>query len=98
MVSYASGGLTPGDAYVWIVGPDGRPRSWKMWVSIIPIGGVEVSWDGWRELATGAWISTAHHGPLGLTLELGDVRGAETLEALVDGPDPFSPLFEGEGA
>jgi hypothetical protein len=35
--------------------------------------------------------------PLGLTLELTDVSGAETLEELVDGSDPFASLFEGDG-
>ena len=96
LVSYASGGLTPGDAYLWRVGPDGTPTAWKLWVSILPIGGVETSWEGWVTLDTGARISTRHAGPLGLTLELTDVEGATTLDALVDGPDPFAPLFERE--
>lgn len=96
LVSYASGGLTPGDAYLWRVGPDGTPTAWKLWVSILPIGGVETSWEGWVTLDTGARISTRHAGPLGLTLELTDVQGAATLDALVDGPDPFAPLFERE--
>ena len=96
LVSYASGGLTPGDAYLWRVGPDGTPTAWKLWVSILPIGGVETSWEGWVTLDTGARISTRHAGPLGLTLELTDVEGAATLDALVDGPDPFAPLFERE--
>lgn len=92
LVSYASGGLTPGDAYLWIAGDDGRPRAWRMWVSVIPVGGLEASWEGWRRLDTGAWIATRHQAPLGLTLELSDVRGAATLAALVEGPDPFADV------
>lgn len=93
LVRYTSGGLTPGDAYLWTLGEDGTPTRWKLWVSILPIGGVETTWEGWRSLSTGARVSTRHRGPLGLTLELTDVEGAATLEDLVDGPDPFAPLF-----
>lgn len=94
LISYAAGGLTPGDAYLWIPGSDGRPARWKMWVSIIPVGGVETSWDGWQELDTGAWVSTGHVGPFGLELQLTDVRGAADLATLTGGEDPFAPLFE----
>ncbi|MGF1467963.1 MAG: hypothetical protein ACFCGT_17725 [Sandaracinaceae bacterium] len=96
LVEYASGGVTPGDAYLWIVGDDGRPIAWRMWVSIIPIGGVRASWEGWRELPTGAWVATTHRGPLGITLALTDLRAAATLEELLAEaePDPFAPLFE----
>lgn len=94
LVDYSSGGLTPGDAYLWFVGHDGLPEAWKLWVSIIPIGGVRTTWEDWTTLSTGARIARKHEGPLGLTLELSDVEGAETLGDLVDDPDPFAPLFE----
>jgi hypothetical protein len=96
LIAYSSGGLTPGDAYLWILGEDGFPRAWRMWVSIIPVGGIEVSWTGWQTLATGARISTRHRGPFGITLELTGVGGAETLAALVD-EDPFAPLVSDAG-
>lgn len=96
LVSYASGGLTPGDAYLWIGGDGDLPREWRLWVSILPVGGVATTWEGWQTLSTGAKIATRHQGPLGLSLELTDVEGAETLEALMGGDDPFAPLFEDE--
>lgn len=92
MVSYSAGGLTPGDSYLWLLDANGRPAAWRMWVSVIPIGGVRGSWEGWTQLSTGAWVSTLHHlGPLDLTLT--DVAGAATLAELEPGPDPFAPLF-----
>ena len=96
MVEYSSGGSTPGDAYVWTIGDDGLPTSWRMWVSILPVGGVETTWGGWITLATGAKVATRHVGPLGFTLELTNVEGAATLAELVGGDDPFARLAEPE--
>ena len=92
LVSYALGGETPGDSYLWKIGKDGVPRAWQMWVSILPVGGIEVSWEAWIELSTGARVSTIHRVGL-FTLRLEDVAGAETLSELFTG-DPFAKIFE----
>lgn len=94
LIKYSQGGVTPGDAYLWILDENKRPRAWKMWVSIIPIGGIGLSWDQWQQLPTGAWISTFHKGALPLPLTLNQVSGAATLEELHPGPDPFAPLLQ----
>ena len=89
---YSSGGVTPGDKYLWIADTDGRPVAWRLWVSVLPIPGLEFSWDSWQTLATGALVSTHHGGPLGAGVTLHDVAGAATLEQLEPGPDPFAAL------
>jgi hypothetical protein len=91
LVSYTSGGLTPGDSYLWLLGPDGRPRGWELYVSIIPLKGLMFTFEGWTPLSTGALVSTEHRA-LGIPLRLTDVAGAATLAELVPGPDPFALL------
>lgn len=74
LVTYASGGSTPGDSYLWILQPNGFPKSYKMWVKIIPIGGIEATWDDWAVMESGAFLPKTHQlGPL--ELSMGDVRG-----------------------
>lgn len=94
LVSYTSGGVTPGDAYLWIPGPDGVPEAWRMWVQIIPIGGIKATWEGWIELSTGAKISTQHRSWGRLMTFITNVEGAESLNALGVDADLFEPLFE----
>ncbi|MGB5704246.1 MAG: hypothetical protein WBM48_15610 [Polyangiales bacterium] len=93
LVSYTSGGVTPGDAYLWIPGADSLPAAWRMWVQIIPVGGIEVTWEGWKELSTGAKVSTEHEGWGRLMTFITDVEGAENLEALGVDPGLFDPIL-----
>ena len=91
MVSYQSGGATPGDSYLWWLDEKGLPTSWQMWVSVIPIGGLEVSWEGWKTLETGAKVSESHTIS-GITLEVSDIRGASSIQGLMGADNPFLPL------
>lgn len=92
-VQYKTGGVTPGDAYVWILNENGRPTAWKMWVSIIPLGGIENSWEGWQTLSTGAEISTTHTF-FGRTLEfLTEVQAGMNLSDFGLAEDPFLPIL-----
>lgn len=91
MVTYTKGGVTPGDSYLWILDENGLPQRWKMWVSILPVGGVETSWESWTQLATGAKIATIRQSPL-YTLEITNLKGAASLEAFGLFEDPFEKL------
>lgn len=91
-VKYASGGVTPGDAYVWILDENNRPVAWKMWVQIIPVGGLEASWEDWTQLSSGAWISTTHE-MLGRNIEMiQQLKAGTTLEGIGLQTDPFTAI------
>ena len=90
LVEYGAGGVTPGDAYLWILDDDGRPTEWRMWVGVLPVGGVPTPWTDYVTLPTGAQVATQHrYGPLALSIE--DLRGAATLADL-HSSDPFAAL------
>ncbi len=91
MVSYASGGVTPGDKYLWHFNSSYVPTSYQMWVSIIPVGGLEATWENWIETSTGAKIAQTHSFS-GQTLELTNIATANSLSELEFDEGLFDPL------
>ncbi|XRE44710.1 hypothetical protein ACIVBQ_002914 [Tenacibaculum discolor] len=73
LVTYTTGGSTPGDSYLWILDESGKPTSYKMWVSIIPTGGMEATWNDWITTESGAVLPTKHEMSVG-TLNMGNVK------------------------
>ena len=75
MITYKSGGTTPGDSYLWILDENYFPTSYKMWTSIIPIGGVSATWSDWKKTETGIKLPTQHKLSLfGLEIDMGNVK------------------------
>jgi hypothetical protein len=91
LVTYKSGGVTPGDSYLWKADAEGLPLSVQMWVKIIPIGGLEFGWDNWQELPSGAMIGSRHKSKL-FTTELTDIKSAQTFKDLGLKEDLFERL------
>ncbi|MDV7138701.1 hypothetical protein R3X28_07430 [Maribacter sp. TH_r10] len=73
LITYTSGGSTPGDSYLWELQPNGFPISFKLWVKIIPIGGLKATWDDWQLSESGAFLPKTHSlGPI--KLDMGNVK------------------------
>lgn len=89
LVSYASGGVTPGDSYLWFLDKSGVPQNYKMWVKILPIGGVEATWEKWTKTKTGVSIATQHKlGPI--TIIINDLKTGHSLTDI----DAKTDLFD----
>ena len=75
LITYTSGGTTPGDSYLWILDENYVPTSFKMWVSIIPIGGISGTWSDWKNTAAGIKLPTEHTLSIfGMKIDMGDVK------------------------
>ncbi|WP_218599492.1 hypothetical protein [Polaribacter sp. NJDZ03] len=74
LITYTSGGSTPGDSYLWFLDENYLPTSFKMWTSIIPIGGVSATWSDLKDTKTGIKLPTKHKLSLfGLEIDMGEV-------------------------
>lgn len=73
LVTYTSGGSTPGDSYLWHFDDNGKPRSFQLWTNLLPIDGLEASWSDWTTTDTGANLPTFHK-LLFLGLEIEDIK------------------------
>ena len=91
LVRYTSGGVTPGDAYLWLLDERGLPEAWQMWTQILPVGGVESGWTDYTTLPTGAKLATLHPSPV-FDLKLSGVRGGTQLVDVGETTDPFANL------
>ncbi|GAA4973604.1 hypothetical protein [Algibacter aquimarinus] len=60
LVTYTSGGSTPGDSFLWLLDDTDKPVAFKMWTSVLPIQGLEASWSNWTITETGAQLPTFH--------------------------------------
>jgi len=74
LITYKSGGSTPGDSYLWILDDNGLPISYKMWVSIIPTGGMDATWSDWITTDSGTKLPKTHKLMKG-EINMGDVKG-----------------------
>ncbi|QTE22620.1 hypothetical protein [Polaribacter cellanae] len=75
LITYSSGGSTPGDSYLWILDENYLPVSFKMWVKIIPIGGISATWNPLKTTESGIKLPTSHTLSLfGLEIPLENVK------------------------
>lgn len=92
LITYTSGGVTPGDSYLWIFDANGLPKAWRMWVGILPIGGIEVSWEDWKTLPTGAKLAQNHNMGTWFNVAISNIEAYQTWEEGGYEKDIFAPI------
>jgi len=89
LVEYATGGTTPGDAYLWYLDENLIPTGWRMWTSILPVKGLYSSWEGW-EKHNDTWYSTKHK--MVVNLEITNLGIHRNWRIMGYNSDPLWPL------
>ena len=74
LVTYTSGGTSPGDSYLWHLDDNKKPKSFQMWVDILPIDGLEATWNQWTTTESGAQLPTFHKFII-FGLEMDGIKG-----------------------
>lgn len=90
MITYESGGVTPGDSYLWLLDDQKMPTGYKMW-TFIPIKGMYMSWEGWITLKGGAKLSTSHNSST-LSFDMKNVAEGDSPSELGYPEDTFAGL------
>lgn len=67
LVTYTTGGVTPGDSYLFTLDEEGKITEMQMWVSVLPIKGMIAKFSDYVVTETGLKIARKH------TLKLADV-------------------------
>jgi hypothetical protein len=91
LVTYTSGGRSPGDHYLWHLNAEGVPIAWQLWVKIFPIGGIKQGWEEWKTLPGGAKVAMVRSHSM-KELRFKDIQGGGSLAALGYEEDVFAPL------
>ena len=94
MVHYEGGGVTPEDSYVWLLDENNIPTSYKMWVSIIPIGGVEATWNDWKRVETGALIAQQRVLFGSSEIPLTNIKAGMDWASFGHSADPFQAIAQ----
>ncbi|APY12242.1 hypothetical protein BWZ22_13855 [Seonamhaeicola sp. S2-3] len=68
LVTYSNG-----NSYLWQLDDNGKPHSFKMWTSELPIKGLEASWTDWTHTETGVYLPTFHK-ILFFGMEISDIK------------------------
>ncbi len=79
-VSYESGGVTPGDAYVWLLDEDYIPYAWRMYVQILPVKGLYTGWSNYKSI--GGALLAIDHGSKIMNLQMKNVKGGDTIDSI----------------
>ncbi|MBR30308.1 MAG: hypothetical protein CMN77_03280 [Spirochaetaceae bacterium] len=91
LITYETGGVTPGDSYLIYADARGKPQRWLLWTQAIPARGIEFTFEDWKEFENGLRISQKRASFL-RNVELDEIEIYPDFPG--QRPDPFAPLLE----
>ena len=90
LITYESGGVTPGDQYLWYMDESGMPTGYKMWTKIIPVGGVYASWKDYTTLSGGAKVAQSHGlSSMNVNMPMTDIKSGQSWSDLGFSSNPI---------
>lgn len=90
LVKYTSGGVTPGDSYLWTLDDNYRPTGYQMWTQILPVQGMYIDWEQWSDYMGAKLCLT--HTIVGVKRSMKNVRVGNTLQEIGVNGNPFMVL------
>ncbi|HNE18257.1 MAG TPA: hypothetical protein PKM44_00070 [Turneriella sp.] len=73
LVSFKSGGSTPGDSYLFTLDEEGKIAEMRMWVSVLPIKGARAVFSNYTKTQTGVRVALNHDVASLASVNLSDV-------------------------
>lgn len=73
LVTYNSGGVTPGDSYLWVLDANYRPKYWRIWTSNVRIKGMKFKWKNWDQYK-GVWFAQSHPAQIPFNVRISDLK------------------------
>lgn len=92
MVQYESGGVTPGDAYIFTLDDEGKIINMQTWASTIFIKGTHIPFSGYITTETGVPIATNHTVLKVVSVDLAHVK-MYAVYPPAGTPDRFADLW-----
>lgn len=74
LVSFKSGGSTPGDSYLFTADEEGKIADMRMWVSILTIKGMRAVFSDYRMTETGVRVANQHKLSGLVSVDLSEVK------------------------
>ncbi|MBR31036.1 MAG: hypothetical protein CMN77_06955 [Spirochaetaceae bacterium] len=90
-VTFSSGGVTPGDTYVFHLNDKNQIELMEMWVSIIPIEGADADFNNYQTYEPGINVAESRTVLGILTILIDQVKMHSDLKSA---DERFGPLFE----
>lgn len=88
MITFASGGVTPGDSYLWYLDDNHLPTGVQMWTQKIPVDGIYITWENFKVVSGTSQIALDHKfGPINIKIE--NLEAGNSMHDLKLDKDPF---------